>query len=178
MKTRLFLAALALAGMTAGCVLVSGQITVDFDLADAHVTGPTTLVSQTVDLNTIGDYNDHKSDLQGLADVALLGTITNNGASPVDVEVWMTAAPTTYLLESEVKASGVRLWGPYHLAAGETRRTDWDGSAALFDPAGKTALVQEIKGDGVFTLYAIGQQTTYDFSIHDGHGVLVLDAKF
>jgi hypothetical protein len=178
MKMRLLLAVLALVGMTAGCVLVSGQITVDFDLADAHVVGPATLVSQTVDLNTIGDYNDHKSDLQGLADVALLGTITNNGSSPVDVEVWMTTTQTSYLLESDVKANGVRLWGPFHLAAGETRRTDWDGSAALFDAAGKTALIGEIKGDGVFTLYAVGKQPTYDFSIQDGHGVLVLDTKF
>src|SRR5215468_9913482 len=111
MKMRSLLAALALAVMTSGCILTSGQFLVSFELGDVRVPGPTTLVSQVVDLNTISEYRDHKSNLKTLADLALLGTITNNTSNPVDVEVWMTKDQTSYLLEQDLKANGVRIWG-------------------------------------------------------------------
>src|SRR5262245_3435968 len=176
MTMRWLFALLALVGMTAGCVLTSGQFLVNFELGDVRVPGPTTLVSQVVDLNTISEYRDHKENLKTLADLALLGTITNNTSNAVDVEVWMTRDPSSYLLESDLKANGVRIWGPFHLAGNETKQVNWDTSAGLFDAAGKAALVGEIKGDGVFTLYAIGTSGLYDFSIHDGQFVAVLDA--
>jgi len=176
MKMRSLLAALALAAMTSGCILTSGQFLVSFELGDVRVPGPTTLVSQVVDLNTISEYRDHKSNLKTLADLALLGTITNNTSNPVDVEVWMTKDQTSYLLEQDLKANGVRIWGPFHLAGNETKQVDWDTSASLFGATGKAALIGEIKGDGVFTLYAIGTTGLYDFSIHDGQFVAVLDA--
>lgn len=176
MKWRWLVAVLALVGMTAGCILTSGQFLVTFELGDVRVPGPTTLVSQVVDLNTIAEYRDHKENLKGLADLALLGSITNNTSNAVDVEVWMTPGQTSYLLESDLRANGVRIWGPIHLAGSETKKVEWDTSAALFDAAGKAALTGEIKGDGVFTLYAVGATGLYDFSIHDGQFVAVLDA--
>jgi hypothetical protein len=175
MKSKRLLVAIALAGLTAGCIMSSGQFLVNFDLGDITVTSPTNLVGQVVDLNTIDDYNEHKDELKGLADVAILGTIRNNVALPVDVEVWMTPDATTFTTEAEVKQTGVKLWGPFHLDPSQTRSVDWDTSAGLFDPLGKTTLLGEVKGDGVFAVYAIGAAGTYYFTVTDGQVVLVLD---
>jgi hypothetical protein len=177
MKTKRLFAALALLVATAGCVLVSGQFIVNFDLGTFDVTSPTNLVSKDVDLNTISDYADHKDNLKGLGDLAILGTITNNGTEEVNVEVWMTPDQTSFTTETEVHTNGgVRLWGPFHLAPGETKKVDWDTSAGLFDALGKVTLIGEIKGDGIFTVYALGAAGTYNFTVTDGQVVLVLNA--
>jgi hypothetical protein len=166
----------ALALMAGGCILTSGQFLVNFDLGTIHVTSPI-VVARAVDLNTIGEYKDHKDDLKGLADLAVLGVIQNNdGSNPIGVEVWITPNSSNYTTEAEVKANGVRLWGPFQLAAGVTKRVDWDTSAGLFDPLGKVTLLNEVKGDGTFTLYAVGTAGTYDFTVTEGSIVLVIDA--
>lgn len=176
MKTKRRIAGLALLVATAGCVLVSGQFLVNFDLGSFSVTSPTDVHSQLVDLNTIGDYNDHKDNLKGLADVAILGSIRNDGAEAVDIEVWMHPDDHPLSDAATVKADGIKLWGPFHLAPGETKKVDWDTSAGLFDPLGKVTLINEIKGDGLFTVYALGAAGTYSFTVTDGQVVLVLNA--
>jgi hypothetical protein len=165
---------LALAALlAAGCILVSGQFIVSYDL-------PTPLTSTqaylggvaVVDLNTVGTYTDHKSDLKGLSDVAILGEFTNTGSTPVDVELWMTPDLTRYSTPDVIitDASAVKVWGPLRLAVGETKKIGWDQSAGLFKQ-GKAALTAQIKGDGVFSLYAVAPSLSYSFRIN--HGVLV-----
>jgi len=172
---KILVAAAALAG--AGCILTSGQILISFPLTNPlTVINDTQVYTESIDLNTISDYADHKDNLESLADVALLGQITNNSASPVDVEVFFTEAATTFMTSAEVRAGARKLWGPFALAASETKTIGWDESAALIDDAGRDALIAEIKGDGVFTLYAIGPTGTFSFTINNPVLVLVLDA--
>lgn len=167
---------LALALSASGCVLISGQFLIRFDLGTLHILSPTNVVGKDVDLNTIEDYSDHKDDLKGLADLAVLGVITNNRPSEaVSVELWITPALSTYTTEAQVKANGVRLWGPLSVASGASKRILWDTSAGLFDPVGRTALLSEVKGDGTFTVYVVGVSGLYDFTLSDGQIALVLD---
>ncbi len=42
--------------------------------------------------------------------------------------------------------------------------------------AGKAALLEEAKGDGNFTLYAVGAAGTYSFTVANGELLLVIDA--
>ena len=138
--------------------------------------------SVTLDLNTDADYSDHKDNLKDLADFSLLGRITNNTANPVDVEFWITKTPshltTVPALNSDPTA--VKIWGPLSLAANESKQIDWDASAGLFTAAGRAALQDEVRnqngGDATFTLYAVGAEGTFDFTIQGGVLVLVLDA--
>lgn len=176
MKTKRLFAALGLVVATAGCVLVSGQFLVNFDLGSFSVTSPTDVHSQLVDLNTISDYADHKDNLKGLGDLAILGTIKNDGAEAVDIEVWIHPADHPLSDAATVKADALKLWGPLHLEPGETKHIDWDTSAVLFDTFGKVTLIGEIKGDGIFTVYALGAAGTYSFTVTDGQVVLVLNA--
>lgn len=167
--------ALALALAPAGCVLVSGQILIDFELDDFDVTTETTVSREDVDLTTEEDYNDHKEDLKGLADLAVLGTLKNTGGTAIGVEVWITPGTTAYTTAAEVTANAIKLWGPLNVGAGGTVTVDWDDSAALFTSTGKAALISEIKGDGQFTAYAIANVGTYSFDVDNGVLALVLD---
>ena len=166
--------ALAIALAAPGCVLTSGQFLIDFDLDNFTATTNTAVSREEVDLNTEEDYNDHKEDLKSLADVAVLGTIVN-GDAPINAEVWMTAGPTSYTTADEVRNNATRLWGPFQVAANATETVDWDESAALFSATGKALLINEIKGDGVFTVYMIAAEDTYSFEVQNGVLALVLE---
>ena len=176
MKNMRWLTAALLLGIAAaGCVLVSGQFLIDFKLQNFDVSTSTVVTREDVDLTTEGDYNDHKNDLKGLADVAVLGKITNTGTSDIGVEVWMTPTSTTYTTPTQVTTNGTKLWGPFNISAGATKQVGWNESAALFSSTGKAVLISEIKGDGQFTIYAIANATTYQFKVENGVLALVLD---
>ncbi|HEY2953883.1 MAG TPA: hypothetical protein VGK89_01395 [Candidatus Eisenbacteria bacterium] len=178
---RLLLPSLALAALTAsGCWLVSGQFLVSFDLPPSLVVNSaTTIAGASINLNTISDYKDHKSDLKDLADCALLGKFTNTGSGSLDVVVYLTPAATPLLTtKSALDADGtkIHLWGPLKLAAGASRSVGWDESAKLFTKAGKAALVQQVKGDGQFAIYAVGATAPYSLTLEKGVAVVVIDA--
>ena len=168
---------IAVVALLAGCLLTSGQFAISFDLVDPLVvTGPTT-VGIPIYLDTIDEYNNHKDDIKDLADVAMLGEITNNSSSAsLPVEFWMTPELTTHTTEAQVRSdpTAVRLWGPLTLAPSQVLRIDWDKSAGLF--SGRTALLNEVKANGTFTLYALGPAgAPYSFTLHQGVLVVVLD---
>jgi hypothetical protein len=172
------LAPLALAALfAAGCILLSGQFIVSYDLPTPLAISQAYVEYANVDLNTVGTYKDHKSDLKDLSDVAILGQFTNTGSAPVKVQVWMTSNSTYYHTEEDIYAdpTAVEVWGPLQLAAGETKQIGWDQSAALFK-TGKAALMAQIKGDGVFSLYAVAPSPSYTFRIDHGVLVAVIDA--
>ena len=118
MKTsRLLLAGVALAALLGnGCVITSAQVLTHFDLPN-----PFTIVSSTadhselvpVDLTTLSEYEDHKDDLKGLTDLAIVGKFTNVNGPAGGVLVYIT--PT---LDSPpggapaVPAGATLLWGP------------------------------------------------------------------
>lgn len=167
--------ALAIALAAPGCVLTSGQFLIDFELDNFSTTTESAVTREDVDLNTEEDYADHKDELEALADVAVLGTLINNGGTAINAEVWMTAGETAYTTANEVEANATKLWGPFNVAAGASKTVDWDESAALFSTAGKALLINEIKGDGVFTVYMIAAEDTYSFEVQNGVLALVIE---
>ena len=180
MKTmRLAIPAAVLALAAAGCVLVSGQFLLNFDLDDWTASTASTVTKADIDLTTESDYQDHKDDLKAIADIAVLGKITNNGSEAIGVEVWMTPSSTpAYTTADDVRTHATRLWGTLKVQPGASNAVtiDWDESAKLFSTAGKTLLLDEAKGDGQFTLYLIGDTTTYDIDVE--HGVLAIVMEF
>jgi len=169
--------ALGLGLVSAGCILTSGQIQIDFDLPSFTGNSATGIEGTTIDLNTEKEYQDNKDKLKDLSDLAVLGKFTNNSATPVNVEVWMTPGPTSYTTAAGLAgdATKIKVWGPFQVAGSATKTIDWNVSAQLFTVAGKAALLSEAKGDGNFTLYAVGAAGGYDFSVADGALVLVID---
>ncbi|HTO89714.1 MAG TPA: hypothetical protein VMJ70_01160 [Candidatus Sulfotelmatobacter sp.] len=181
-KIRIGILSVALATLTAaGCPLISGQFLVKFNLPtpiDVTVAGG--VGSANVDLNTISEYKDHKDNVKDLADFAVLADITNTTSPPaaIDVEVWITPTTTSYTTSAAVKgdASAKRVWGPFHLNAGQSATIDWDKSAALFTADGKNAIVTELKGDGIFTAYVLSNTSAATFQVKNGVFAIVIDA--
>ena len=152
-KLRILLPAILLAAIgSAGCFLLSGQFVINFDLPTPYtVTTTATLASIDVDLNTIRDYADHKNQLKSIDDLAVVGSFRNNAANSTTVYCWIVPSGAANLSLSQLQAQGVVLWGPLTLAGLETKKVDWNASAALFK--GRQALINEVKGDGHFALY-------------------------
>lgn len=174
---RLWLSLAVLGGLlSSGCFLVSLQKQVVFLFDDpVTVAGPSAMGGVAVDLNSVSEYEDNKDKLKDVADLALLGRVTNLTPTATTVEVWMVASPGTILTtESAVRAAGTKIWGTLSLAPNETKTINWNQSAQLF--SGRQSLVSEIKGDGRFDLYAIGSGTAYNFRISRGALVAVLSA--
>lgn len=166
--------------MAAGCVLVSGQFIVTFDFADhgfdpLTVGSPTAMAGVQVNLNEVDTYADHKDKLKDVADLALVGKITNLSGTATSVEVWMVGAPGALLTtETAVRAAGQKIWGSLAVAGNGVVQVDWNKSAALF--SGRKALIDEIKGDGRFDLYALGSGGAYAFRIDKGALIAVISA--
>jgi hypothetical protein len=177
---RLWFPVTALAAlMAAGCMLVSGQFIVTFDFADHGfdpllVDSPTALGGVQVNLNDVDTYADHKDELKDVADLALVGKVSNLTGTDTAIEVWMVASPGVMLTtDAAVRAAGQRIWGSLQVPANSSVQIDWNRSAALF--GGRQALIAEIKGDGRFDLYALGTGS-YDFRIDQGALIAVISA--
>jgi hypothetical protein len=169
---------LGLGLLSAGCILTSGQIQIAFDIPSFTANSVTGILGTSIDLNSESEYQDNKDKLKDLSDLAVLGKFTNNSASPVNVEVWMTTTESNHLTEGALMGdpTRVKLWGPFQVAGSATKVIDWNTSAQLFSVAGKAALLSEAKGDGKFSIYAVGPgSTVYDFSVANGALVLVID---
>jgi hypothetical protein len=170
--------ALGLGLMTSGCILTSGQIQIQFDLPNFTGSSITGIDGTTIDLNTEKEYQDNKDKLKDLSDLAVLGKFINNSSTPVNVTVWMTTTPSSHVTEAALMAdpTRVQLWGPFQVAGNATTVIDWNKSAQLFTAAGKAALLAEAKGDGNFSIYAVGPAGgAYDFTVQNGALVLVID---
>jgi hypothetical protein len=176
-RLRILIPSIALVALTlTGCFVTSGQVLVKFDLPNpVHAANTSPVVGLYVDLNTISAYNDHKDKIKDLTDIALLGTIHNNAATPIDCEIWMVDGASLTLTAGQVQAQGVRVWGPLHIAASDTKKIDWDESSNLFG-SGKAPLLAQVKGDGQFSLYLLAPVGTYNFDLTDGGLALVIGA--
>jgi hypothetical protein len=164
-----------LALAASGCILTSGQFVVTYDLGTVNVTSPSAVVGVQVDLNEEADYNEHKEDIQALADEALLGYVKNNKAEALQVQIWLTPGLTAYTTDAEVRANGVLSWGPLALGPQEQLRVDWDLSASLLTPEGKKLLEQEVKGDGTLTVYIVGAAGDYSLTVTSGQLLTIID---
>lgn len=180
MKIIKFASLLTLAiSMVGGCVLISGQFFIDWKLDNITVQQDS-LIPYVIDLNEDEDYRDHKSQLEGLADLALVGFVTNNSSESVEVIVYITPDVTTFTSTAQLSASGqaTQLWGGFPLTGSEkNKKIEWDDSAGLFNDDGFEILIDEIKGDGKFTLYLIGNAQSFDLSTHDNWLMITVDAS-
>jgi hypothetical protein len=158
----------------AGCMLTSGQFVATYDLPDPlDVSSTITLTGVDVDLNTVSDYSDHKKDLKRVEDLSLVGDFTNNSSTAAQIEVWIVPSAALNLTPQQLQADGTRLWGPLAVAGNATEHVDWDRSAALF--VGRQALIDEVKGDGHFSVYVIANGT-FNVTLKKGSLIVVVGA--
>lgn len=173
---RLMLTSVALAALTlSGCFLVSGQFLITLDLDDASVNNTAAITGLQVDLSTNSTYEDHKDNIKDIADFAVLGDVHNSAGTDLGLEVWLVdGLVSTTMSLAAIQASGTKVWGPLTVPAGGDVHIGWDQSAALFGGTGKAALLDQVKTDGQFTLFAVGAAPNFQFT--NGKVVVVLAA--
>src|SRR5262252_6370669 len=160
--------------VTAGCMLTSGQFVATFELPDPLDVSSTFFSGVDVDLNTVGDYHDHKDQLKRVEDLSLVGNFTNDNSTAAQVEVWIVPdASKLNLTPAQVKQNGTLLWGPLAVAANATERVDWDRSSALF--VRRQALIDEVKGDGHFVIYILANGA-FHLTVTKGSLIVVVGA--
>jgi hypothetical protein len=166
---------LALAALAAaGCMLTSGQFVATYDLPDPlQVSSALTLTGVDVDLNTVSEYNDHKHELKRVEDLSLVGNFTNNNSTAAQIEVWIVPSGALNLTPQQLQSNGTLLWGPLSVAANATEKVDWDRSASLF--VGRQTLIDEVKGDGHFSLYVVANGA-YNVTVTKGSLIVVVGA--
>lgn len=175
-RLRILVPSLALALLTAaGCVLVSGQFLVKFDIGDLSINSATAVNGYYVDLATNSTYNDHKKDIKSLEDVALVGSIHNTGVASLTLNVYLRDGNPGALAAATVTSTGTRVWGPLTVAAGATEKIDWDRSSGLFG-IGKDALFTRVKSGAPFTLYAVGSTVPFSFDFDNAVLIAVIGA--
>jgi len=175
----LLAAVVAMAFAVSGCVITSAQVFAHYDLPDPFVIDSVNDPFEriNVDLNDVSEYSDNKDKLEHLNDAAFGGRFTNVSGPAGGVEVWMTKGATNYTSIGEVQTNAIKLWGPASIGpTGSVVTLKWDDSAKLFTTPGKQALVDEVKGDGQFTLYTFGTQGAYNIRVDKGTILLILDA--
>jgi hypothetical protein len=176
MKTlRTAVPVLALAALAAaGCFLISGQFVFNYAFpTPLNLVSAATLTGVDVDLNTVSEYNDHKDKLKRIEDMALVGDFRNHTGSAASVETWIVPSAAMNLSLAQVQAQGIRLWGPLAVGANSTVSVNWDQSSTLF--VGRQTLIDEIKGDGRFSVYVIANGA-FNLTVTDGQLIVVVGA--
>ena len=158
---------LLLAVLGAGCMLVSGQITVvqGFDPG----TGSTTVEVNylEVDLNENEDYADHKDKIASLETIGFVVHVTNLGADSASGEGYLgiDPVPGTALTPDDVKNSPkVKriLFIDDPIAPGETREISFEDSQAYIE---NFDWMEEAIKDGNIHFYGItdiGEEAAWD----------------
>ncbi len=144
--------AVAVALVGGGC-LVSGQITIFQSIHDI-VTTNLLVTPIPVNLNDEEDYVEHKDKIKSVDDISVVAIIRNNRSAAADVKMYISDDPnlaTVADVTNPAKATLVFV-GPTVPASG-TLKIGWaDGFRYIVD---KQAVIEQILGDGVFSLYAV-----------------------
>ena len=174
-RARIALAGAALAALTTGCILISGQFLVQVELGDVSVNSALPVAGMYVDLPSDGTYRDHKDDIKSLEDLVLVGSVHNPGSVGLSVIVYLIDGNPGPLSSNTITQQGTRVWGPLAVGAGATEVIDWNRSSALFG-SGKDVLLDHVKGDGQFSLYAVSDGSPFQFDLKDAVFIAVIGA--
>ena len=172
-------AVLALAALAAaGCMLLSGQFNFELCIADAddvqqlgnvrrQVRGPE---HQSVTTTTT------RAISSGWTTWHCSGTTGTTPPSAVSVEAWIVPSGALNLTPVTLPgaAGATKLWGPLAIPANSTVNVDWNKSAGLF--VGRQTLIDEIKGDGQFSLYLKATGAAFDVTLSNGAIIAVISA--
>lgn len=165
-----FVSLLATIALVTGCNVVSEQAsaTAPFVPTATLLNGGSVVgLAMQVIPAALPGFNSHIGHIQGVEEFAMVGDITEGGElvpspSGVDLEVYFS---TDASVDSAFGGQHrVALWGPLHLAQGETRHIDWNESAKLTQP-GKLDLSRALISGTPFTIAIVRTSATGSVSI-------------
>jgi hypothetical protein len=162
MRILLFALILALSVASIGC-LVSGQVTV-VESIEIGATTDQSISKFNLDLNDNQDYGDHKDQILSVDEISLVAILTNRVDEEAIGTVYISDNPnlnTITDITDETKATRIFTSPPVE-GNGEVIVNWSDGFAHM---SNTDVLIDQILGDGMFTVYGIAENTPFDLFI-------------
>ncbi len=154
---------LLLVAAGAGCLLVSGQITIVQDFGSDLATSELNVYELFVDLNDNSDYEEHKDKIKSLETIGFVVAITNLGSMQAKGEGYLSLTKLDVVTPAAVRAGATRiLFVDDPIEWGETRNITFEDSQAYIENFDK---IEEAIKDGSIYFYGItdtGQNVKYE----------------
>jgi hypothetical protein len=161
-RNLLLVATLLIPASIVGCI-GTGTFVLVFDI-DGFTSSNVLFDSRKVDLNTEGDYEDHKDNIKSIDAITLTGFVVNNGQADAFAEAWISDDSLTTI--DQVRSLGTKIFEAPVVAAGDSIFLDWsDGMAHIQN---LSAIESQMEGDGIFYIYGIANgafSLEYDLSL-------------
>jgi len=161
-KKRIALTALLIASLIIGCGIATGTFTFGYELNGTIESSNASLEFEYVDLTTIDDYNDHKDNLKSVDNIAVVGSIINDGVAAVSGEIWLVDNDTTYTDPDTVKHYGTRIFVSPVIPAGDTLDIDWSDGLSYIENFSAVQTAVEL---GQFVLYGLGDSDAFEVTM-------------
>jgi hypothetical protein len=156
--------------LATGCNVVSEQASATAPFVPTATLlngGSVVAVAEQVIPAALPGFNSHIGHIQGVEEFALVGDFTEGGElvpSPTGVDLQAYFSTDASVDSAFAGQHRVALWGPLHLAQGETRHVAWDESAKLTGP-GKLDLQRALISGTPFTIAIVRTSATGSISI-------------
>ena len=157
-----------LSAFSSGC-LITGQITITQGF-EITATTDTNVNKYDVDLTDNQDWQDNKDKVVSIDAVAIVAWIFNREAANIGEVYWSDDPNLTTVAAVRNNATRIMVT-PTINPSPPLNQINWqDGLAAMENT---DSLIEQVLGDGVFTVYGIAQEVPFDMDI-DGEIVLTV----
>lgn len=162
-KIKYALAALLAVSLVVGCGIATGSFTFVYEIDDLIESTHANLDFEYVDLTTIEDYEDHQENLHSLDNVAIVGTILNNGPGMASGEAWL-AYDTSYAQygtdgPDSVRANGTRIYVSPGIPVGIELVVDWEDGLSYIENFSE--IQTAVLDSGYFVIYGLGDNPVF-----------------
>jgi hypothetical protein len=163
--------ALALTLGAIGC-LATGQVTLS-EPVDIGPTTDTNISKYTVDLNALDpvtlepenpDYVDNKDRILSVDEIAFVAIIENKAAAPAKARIYLSNDDTLdSVAEIENPKNATLIFDSPSIPGNSTQKIDWEDGFAYME--NEDVVIDEVLGDGAFTLYGIAKNVPFNLEI-------------
>ena len=163
MKRTLGITLVAALTVALGGCLMTGQITITHEINDG-VTTDTNFNLKHVDLNDNEDYAEHKDKIKSVDGIAIVAIVENNTSVDARAAFFISDDPSLDDIDDLRDPDKATLVFISPVIPGDTKvKIDWaEGFEYIID---EQAVIDQILGDGVFTVYGVAQDTPFDLHI-------------
>jgi hypothetical protein len=159
--------AAALAVLVGGCFLTTGQKTI-FKKVNTGATSNLKVNKIEVHLDTEDDYAEHKDKIKSIDGISVVAVIKNNRDEPTRMKLYISN-DTSLVDVGTIESDATPVFLSPTVPASDSLRIGWaEGFQYIKN---KDALINEILGDGVFTLYAIADEPTFSLRVKAEIGI-------
>jgi hypothetical protein len=143
--------------VVSSCFLFSGTWVIIYKVDQADIQAKPGFYKFTVDLTTEDIWQDHKDDIDDIADISITFELANRGAESATGRVYVSS-DSTLADTTAVKSSATIILDGISVAAGDTLQMTM---AHYYDILQNFDTLKDLVKSGVFTAYAIVPNTLY-----------------